>query len=563
MKKHFCYFTLLSLVICFSTNHLRGEDNHFSMIDIYLMNYTLKLSAPVSLWFNDSLIFTKVGGNFYNVEYKMFSKGNFKITAQIGGYPETKTEYSLNVLNDSCYRVIVQFDGAKYPGSIFQVRKIDRINFEPYFEESVKNETLINQEVNTQNAAVCQVLLHNDSWKLGAPISLRINDQPVIKNFPTGNPYTRLYCKLLSAGKVRISAQLGNNVNTKTEKVLEVRNTGTNYIDITFSKKDAPGIITLMDKENGSIASQTLLENWTLLKPLDGSIVKLEESISHPIPHMLDNTAYFASQEQYHKRADSLAEARNKYPPLMQQDSTGNIADNDQNAALNEASDDTRKETEQKKNVNPGFDDLIIRKNGEKIVCKITEVQDENIYYDFMQGDQQVSTLLKRVEVREYKYDAITHKPLNIHACATITPLSFLVLGPTFTWELTLGRIGLFAGYRMTGLGLVTRNLVYSDMEMTLSSYTIPVALRLYDKSDKGSYWAIYTEFGKAYYNSGESTDNVSIYGAEFGYREHAGGPTVLDGSLVLGYIEFRGGGIISLIRFPYLAINIRYGFML
>lgn len=563
MKKSIYYFTILTLIICFNHCPVRCENKTFSMINIYVINNSIKKSPTTYIWFNDSLIHTKDVTDNYNLRYKMFSKGNLKISAQLGDFVDTRTEYSLNVLNDSCYNLIIQFDAAKFPGSIFQVKKIDGINYEPYFEESINNEDIINREFNTQNNSSSQLIIRNDSWKFFATVKLWINDQLIIKNILSSTSRTKLYCNLFAEGKVKITAQLGNFVNTKTEQEFEISNLEINYISITFINKNEEGTISLLDKEEGLNLLPTYIENWTLQELTDLNSDMLEESITNPIPHMFDNNTYSAFLEQSSKNESLITETKNYNYNTILQDSIDHLVEIDKNSNTNEELDDIKIETIQKGYIKPEFNDIIVRKNGETIECNITKEDDENIYFNLLINDQKFSTFLNRNEIKRYKLDAIQAKPFNIHFTAAVTPLSFLVLGPTITGELVLGPIGFFSGYRNVSMGLINKNLVYGHLDLSSSSYTTLMALRFYNKSNEDKYLAIYTEFGKFYRSSGEKISDLSIYGLEYGKREHLNGIFTLEASLTGGVIIYKGEGIISMMRYPYISINIRLGFIL
>jgi hypothetical protein len=201
--------------------------------------------------------------------------------------------------------------------------------------------------------------------------------------------------------------------------------------------------------------------------------------------------------------------------------------------------------------------DIIYLDNGDSIICEIVQVDTGKIYINMYTNDREISTFVNREKIRDYKYDAFKLKPIDFHFTATLAPLNFLVLGPTVTGDITLGRIGLFSGYRNIGLGLVTQYLVYSHLGLSLSSYTIPVALRVYDKSDKESYWAIYSEFGKANFRSG--VDDVILLGFERGWKTTTNLTTV-DVSIITGVVHFNS---FIPITSAYLALNLRFGLTL
>ncbi len=50
--------------------------------------------------------------------------------------------------------------------------------------------------------------------------------------------------------------------------------------------------------------------------------------------------------------------------------------------------------------------DLIIRRNGNQIDCKITKVDSAIIHYDFIKGERKLSSYISMSDIRSYKIDA-------------------------------------------------------------------------------------------------------------------------------------------------------------
>ena len=181
-------------------------------IKIYIENRTLKFNSPVDIWFNDSLVISQVKYGNSIAAYNLYSKGNLRITTQIRGFENTRCEYALNVLNDQNYNIVIKFDNANKPGSIFGFKKADGKNFEPYFEEnlfhrinidedSIFTDKGLNEIIIPHEYSVCHLIFLTFGHEL---IKIWINDQLIL------NPYvyslSTINCKFFTEGKIIIAA---------------------------------------------------------------------------------------------------------------------------------------------------------------------------------------------------------------------------------------------------------------------------------------------------------------------------------------------------------------------
>jgi hypothetical protein len=105
--------------------NLKCENIHYSTINIFIRNEELgdNKYAPINIWFNNSLVVTKELKINCCLRYKIFSEGYLKITAQLSNLTITKTEYCLNIINDSTYNVMIEFGRDNYHGSIYGIKK--------------------------------------------------------------------------------------------------------------------------------------------------------------------------------------------------------------------------------------------------------------------------------------------------------------------------------------------------------------------------------------------------------------------------------------------------------
>lgn len=319
MKKIIFSFSIIVFILCIYFNQVKCGNIPYSIIKIYIINETLKCNSPINIWFNDSLILSKEVVDYYNLRYKLFSKGNLKITAKINGFDKTRTEYAINIMNDSCYNIIIKFKNAKYAGSIFSIKKTDGIDYYPYFEENILTDNKLSEKYFAQEYSSNHLLLYNNTFKISAPVKIWINDQLIINKDILS--LSAIYCKLFTEGKIKISAQLGDLINTKTENEFEISNKDINYIKIYFQNKKKKGIITLLDQEEGSKILKLYKEKWKLSELTDFNSDMMEESITNPIPFMIDNNTYIALQEQFLKNENIISVTNDEYQTNIQQDS--------------------------------------------------------------------------------------------------------------------------------------------------------------------------------------------------------------------------------------------------
>ncbi|MBN1414756.1 MAG: hypothetical protein JW973_06625 [Bacteroidales bacterium] len=316
MKNLIYCLSIVQFILYGTTIHGKCESNPGSLINIYIINQTFKMNSPIEIRFNDSLVISEAIVNYYNIRYRLFSKGVLKISAQIRDYSISRTEYTLMVRDDSCYNVIIKFENVKNPGAIYNVRKTDGTNLEAYCEETVIQPVYLNMDsVFDDNRAVAEkahhgfsvnhFLLENSTMKF-APIIIRVNDQPMI--FKDCLAYSTVFCRLFTEGKIKISAQLGEFPQTKTETEINISNCDSNYIKIDFQSPKKKGAITLLDKEEGVNMTASHREKWKISDLNDDNSVYLEENISHPFAYIVaSEDDYLAFQQEKSKEDDYMA----------------------------------------------------------------------------------------------------------------------------------------------------------------------------------------------------------------------------------------------------------------
>jgi hypothetical protein len=313
-SKIFCFFSILFLL--FLKHSIYGETTDYSLITIYITDNSLKLNTPINVWFNDSLIISKKGFSAYSFRYKIHSNGNLKITSQKGDLIESKAEYYLNILKDNSYKVIIKFESAKSPGSIYGLRKmIEKDYYEPYYQENIfkflntYNDTSFNGEIHEQkdetySSSAIYLLLENDCNK---PIAIYINDKLVMTKDVVS--LSSIYCTFFSEGITKISAQIGDIKPTKIEQKIVLKNKEVYYIRIKYSNKK--GTISVLDNLEGSKLLESCREKWHISDETDNSLDLIEESLTNPIPKMAKINNDFLIQEQ-NGNTDSLSIQANK-----------------------------------------------------------------------------------------------------------------------------------------------------------------------------------------------------------------------------------------------------------
>ena len=316
MKKTIYSFSIMILILYFNLTPIKCENFPYSQIKIYIENRTLKFNSPVDIWFNDSLVISQVKYGNSIAAYNLYSKGNLRITTQIRGFENTRCEYALNVLNDQNYNIVIKFDNANKPGSIFGFKKADGKNFEPYFEEnlfhrinidedSIFTDKGLNEIIIPHEYSVCHLIFLTFGHEL---IKIWINDQLIL------NPYvyslSTINCKFFTEGKIIIAAQLGDQRVTKTQLKFEISNKQSYFLQIKFLNSNDAGTITLLDREEGSELladyqariskariSPIQLQRWSATGIRHFDLFTQVESSANPIPSMFYPDEYRASHE--------------------------------------------------------------------------------------------------------------------------------------------------------------------------------------------------------------------------------------------------------------------------
>lgn len=310
MKKTICSFSIIVLILCFNSPLVKSENLPYSRINIFIENNTLKLYSPVDIWFNDSLVISQVQFGNSIALYKLFSKGNLRITTQIRDFNNTRCEYTLNVLNDQNYDIVIRFENADKPGSIFGFKITDGKNYEPYFEEnlfqlinldedSIFTDKGLNKKIIPKEYPVCHLILANTTLSFD-PIKIWINDQLIINQYFS---YSTIHCRFFHEGKIRIEAQLGDRSETKTEMELEISNKQNYFQHIKFQNSNKPAIITFPDQVEGTELlvnyklSPLLFQRWSTTGIRHPDLFTQVESLDNPVPSMFYPTDYRTSQE--------------------------------------------------------------------------------------------------------------------------------------------------------------------------------------------------------------------------------------------------------------------------
>lgn len=178
--------------------------------------------------------------------------------------------------------------------------------------------------------------------------------------------------------------------------------------------------------------------------------------------------------------------------------------------------------------------DLIRLKNGDSLICKITNIDNVKIYLDVERKNQSISTYLNKDEVVNYVYNYYLPKKSNNKGLRTskddifqfsVDPLGFVSMGPSITGEFliqgndrTFG-FGIITGIRVTNLGLAL-NLLMGGGNKKLS-YTIPLAIKFYPITRNIAdrfFVGPHVEYGASNFKDG-SKSRIRAFGLEIGYK--------------------------------------------
>ena len=308
MKKYFFSFSIFVFILFINSSNIKCQNTPGSILKIFIYNNTLKWKVPIDIWFNDSLVISeKVSDSNYQITYKLFSKGNLRITTQIRGFEKTRTEYALNILNDKSYIIAIRFDDSNQSGTIFGLKKTDGVTYEPYFEENIfqlakldegqifAENGLIEENI-SHNYSVCHILLKDNFCT--CPMRIWINDKIVMDQVvPSSTGGSSIYCKLFSEGKIKISAQL-SAFETKMEKEFEISNNKIYYIKVNFPILETKSSIEMLDQEEGLKLLTKCKLFWTVAENISSNSVVLKENIENPIPSMIYSSDYLAFHEK-------------------------------------------------------------------------------------------------------------------------------------------------------------------------------------------------------------------------------------------------------------------------
>ena len=306
MRKTICSFSIIVFILHFNPTPVQCENVPYSMIKIYIQNKTFEMKAPIDIWFNDSLVVSQAVLDKGSAAYKLFSKGNLRITTQIRGFENTRCEYALNILNEENYVIVIKFESTSQSGSVFGLKKTDGKNYESYFEENLFKELNIdkdsiftknglNEKIITHDYSICHLILLNKTFN-SDPIKIWINDQLIMNQYILIN--STINCKFFTEGVIKIAAQLGNLRDTKTELEFEISNKQSNFLLITFRTSNKAATITLLNQEEGPELFAKKKLNWTATEIFSADLTNLVEDIDNPIPSMYYNNDYRAFQEQ-------------------------------------------------------------------------------------------------------------------------------------------------------------------------------------------------------------------------------------------------------------------------
>jgi len=306
MKKTICSFSIIVLILHFNLTPVKCENIPYSMIKIYIENKTFEIKSPIDIWFNDSLIISQEVLSNSSAAYKLFSKGNLRITTQIKDFENTRCEYALNIMNEENYVIVIKYESTSVPGSVFGLKKTDGKNYEPYYEEnlfqlktfdedSIFTDNGLSEQIITHDYSISHLILSNKTFNFD-PIKIWINDQLILNQYVL--LFSTINCKFFTEGKIKIAAQLGDLINTKAELEFEISNQQSYFLMIKFQNRNKAASITLLNQEEGSELLAKNKLKWTVSEIASADFTSLVESIDNPIPSMYYNTDYRASLEQ-------------------------------------------------------------------------------------------------------------------------------------------------------------------------------------------------------------------------------------------------------------------------
>jgi hypothetical protein len=196
--------------------------------------------------------------------------------------------------------------------------------------------------------------------------------------------------------------------------------------------------------------------------------------------------------------------------------------------------------------------DLIHKKDGDILKCKITKIDSTNIYLELVSNNRHINTFIEKDRVDSIEYNVVKKKNPNIRSSSndivlfTFDPLGFITMGPSICSEILLqGKnssvgFGIYTGIRITNLGLAS-NLLLSEGTMEMS-YTVPLAARIYTKTrNKGDGFFIgpHVEFGKTHFKGG-GLNKIRAFAGELGYKWVQKNGFTLEISDAIGVIQTK-----------------------
>ncbi|MBN1597000.1 MAG: hypothetical protein JW894_01795 [Bacteroidales bacterium] len=424
----------------------------------------------------------------------------------------------------------------------------------------------------------------NNTWTFD-PIRIWLNDSLIFREEVALYSYPSI--NLLKDGNLKLTAQLGDLGKTKVIYNLNADYRKEYKLEVRFTNKNRIGTINKLNEstltENLIIIPATsnkedelsLLENHSENNLAIATVSTTAGDIALPAQsnesNLANNASSTVTEELTLPAYDYERNLQSKSDSIPLEDLTISSISNEEGAVIID-------ESKQTGSYDAGHKDLILRKNGEQVFCKITKVDSTNIYFKIITNNRELSTSLSKDLVAEYKTNVIAKKEktqkeeINLNYkgnlfCIGFDPLNIFLNGPTITGELTLQKkgsefgVGILSGYRFVSMGWAAKELLWDDLKS--SSHTIPIACRIYynawEKLD-GAFVGPYMEFGKLMYPDREN-EFIKAYGIEWGYKNIWDNKFTFELSVIQGILKYGTPG--NWLQMYYPAVSCKFGITL
>ncbi|MBN1182519.1 MAG: hypothetical protein JXB49_09555 [Bacteroidales bacterium] len=195
--------------------------------------------------------------------------------------------------------------------------------------------------------------------------------------------------------------------------------------------------------------------------------------------------------------------------------------------------------------------DLVVRENGDSLNCRITNIDENNIYVTMKVKNNYLNIRIPQITVTSYTYGFYKKKKnpnseVIGHFALTVDPIGAITMGPSVMGEILIPLenapvdFGILGGYRMAKLGWAANNVI-SDGSLD-KAYTIPISIRVYilpKTHTDGLYLGHRNEFGNSFLDNGQEI-KLRAFGVDLGYKWVFNNRFTLDISDTFGVIKTR-----------------------